>query len=72
MSLCRICNLQGHEFLNIVRIQARVILFLLGRVVNWQELQHNQEQLKSQKQAKVDEDGGLNRKSHTEWSEAEI
>lgn len=47
MSVCRICNLLGHEFLNIVRIQAWVILFLLGRVVNWQELQHNQEQLKS-------------------------
>ena len=35
------CYLLGHEFLNIVCVQVGVILLLQGRLVNWQELQHN-------------------------------
>lgn len=33
--------LLGHEFLNVVCVQVGVILLLLGRIVNWQELQHS-------------------------------
>lgn len=32
-----------HEFLNIVCVQVGVVLLLLGRVVNWQELQHKKQ-----------------------------